>query len=136
MSRKVNLRNHGDAELLGISHHLAHIVLGVETAVADAVLLVLRIAVLITYDGLAAPGTHVGELRIGLDFSSPSLVLSKMPVETVELEGGHHIEHLLDFLYGPEMPSAVEVHSAIAETRCILNLAARQHPLLILGRLA
>ena len=132
MTRKVDFRNYSDAQLLRVCNHFAHLVLSVVASVTDAILLVLRVAVLVAYDGLVAPCTDVGQLWVGLDFGSPALVFGKMPVEAVELEGGHDVEHLFRLLDCPEMPSAVKMHSAIAETRHILDFAARQYPFLVL----
>ena len=130
MAGEVHLRDDGDAELGRIFDHVAHLFLGVETAMALAVeaeLLRLE-AALVADDGLRAPCSDFGEERVGLDLGAPALVLGEVPVEAVELEGSHHVEDLLDLVHREEVAAAVQMHSAICEARFVLDLAARQLP--------
>ena len=55
-----------------VGHDFAHLVLGVESAVAGAVKAL--VAVGSNLRGLA-PGSDVGKARVALDFDAPALVL-------------------------------------------------------------
>ena len=76
-----------------------------------------------------SPRTYFSKLRILLDFDSPTLVLSKMPVESVQLIGSHYIQITLHLIHIEEMAGNIEMHTSIGKTRLILDGNARKHPI-------
>ena len=56
-----------------------------------------------TYDGLVADRSDLGKLRIFLDLDSPTLIVCKMPVESIELMDFHYIKISLDCVHIKEM---------------------------------
>ena len=121
---QVHLRDDGDVALRGVGHDLAHLVLGIETAVADAVA---RVEVLADA-GAAAPGAHLGELRILLDLHAPALVLGEVPVEPVQLVGGGDVDVALGLLDGPEVAAGIQVDAAVVEARGVQDGDAGEEP--------
>ncbi len=109
----LDLGNDHHVTALGVAHDLPDVVLGIESAVNDAVL------------GLA-PGALPGELGVFLDLDSPALVLGQMPVEAVHLEFRQQVDVPLDEILGHEMPAAVEVQPPPGKAGDILDLDAGQ----------
>ena len=126
VARKVNLRDHHNAQLAGVGDNVLHLLLSVVATVADAVIT----APILLDDSTVSERSYLGELRVLLDFNPPTLVISQMPMEAVELVKRHDVQILLDFLDGEEMPRAVKVHASVAEARLVLDLHAREEELL------
>ena len=124
MSRKVYLRDDGDAQFVGIGYDVPHLVLCVEAAITD----IIGRTAIVSYHSSASVCSYFGEARIFLYLGTPALVLGKVPVEAVELEGSHHVEHFLYLVGAEEMPSAIQVHASIGKARLVLYLAARELP--------
>ncbi len=118
-----HLRNHGHAPPAGILHDLADVVLGVESAVRNAV------AYPAVERRLLAPGTDFGEARILVDLDAPSLVLGQMPVEHILLVHCHQVDELHHLLLGEEIAPGVEQEAAVGKFRLVFNLAAGSLPL-------
>ena len=121
---EVDLRDHDNAAFGSIVHDFLHLVLGVEAAVADAVV---GVPVHLD-DGTVAPGANFSELGIFLDLHSPALVLGKVPVEAVELIGCHHVQVALGFLDGEEVAAGIQVHAAIGEAGLVVDMREGQRP--------
>ena len=131
VSGHVHLGKHIDMTLSGITHHLAHLLLGiVEGAILAARLGTfaspIHLSVLLdTSDGSViaalALGTDGGELRILLDFGTPALVVGQVPVEDVHLVDGHQVDHLLYLLDGEEMAAHVEHKAAVCKAWLVLD---------------
>ena len=116
--------DHGHAAPAGVFHDLADVVLGVETAVRDAV------ADPAVPGRLLAPGPDLGEAGILVDLDAPALVLGQVPVEHVLLVHRHQVDELHDLLLREEEAAAVEQGSTVPESGFILDGAARDRPFL------
>src|SRR5207249_3970914 len=112
-----------------VPHHLARVVLRVETAVWLARRLASR-RVLRSRRGhrVLAERANGGELRVLLDLDAPALVLGERPVEHIELVKREKIEVLEDELLRHEVPPHVEMAPAPSEARPILDLKRRYRP--------
>ena len=51
-----------------------------------------------------------------------------MPVQAVQLVGGHHVYIALGLLDGPEMPAWIHVHAPVGEAGLVVDGGIRQHP--------
>ena len=121
---EVDLRDDGDVALGGIGHDLAHLLLGVEAAVADAV-----VGVEVLADaGSVAPGTHFRELGVLFDLHAPALVLGEVPVEAVEFVGGGDVDIALGLLDAPEVTAGIQVDAAVVEARGVQDASHRGGP--------
>ena len=125
MARKVNLRNNCDSEVSSISHDILDFLLCIESAITGVV----KFVPVLADHGTVSPGTDFSKLRIFLDFDSPSLVLSKMPVETVQLICCHHVQESLHLIDIEKMTGNVKMHSSVCESRLVLDGSARENPL-------
>ena len=125
VTRKVNLRNNGDAEGSRIGNHFLNLFLGVESAVALSVEL---IPVLVNHSTVPVC-TDLGKLWIFLDFNAPALILCKMPVEPVELVGCHHVQVFLHLVNAEDMPADIQMHASVCKSRLVLNGHDRKYPL-------
>ena len=107
-----------------VGHDLAHLILGIETAVADAV-----VGVEVLADaGAVAPRADFGELRIFLDLDAPALVLGQVPVEPVDLIGGGNVDVALGLLDRPEMTAGVQMDAAVVKARSVQDGDAGEEP--------
>ena len=77
--RHVNLGDDSDIALGSISHDVAYFLLGVETAVADAVIH----GRIVAQRGTVTPTTNLGQSGVFLDFNAPALVIGQMPMQLV-----------------------------------------------------
>ena len=118
VARKLNFRNHRDVPRRRIGHDFAHLVLGVESAVARAVEAL--VAVGADLRGIA-PGSDLGEARVALDFDAPSLVFGEVPVKAVHFVLGHQVEVALDEIHVKKVAADVEVHSAVGKSRLVAH---------------
>mmetsp|Transcript_80693 Transcript_80693/g.261538 ORF Transcript_80693/g.261538 Transcript_80693/m.261538 type:complete len:345 (-) Transcript_80693:181-1215(-) len=108
MSRHVNLRHHLDVALLRVRHDVTNLLLGVGLPAAEA----LR--------------TDLRELRVAVHWQPPTLVVGEVPMEAVELEGGHGVKQELHLLRPEEVPAHVELETTPLEARRILDQHLRQ----------
>ena len=103
MARKIDFRNDGDTLRCCVCYDFAHLVLAVPAALAVRCAVIFVALEYMSDDGLLPYRSHFGEFRIFLDLDSPSLVVSEVPVEGVELVDLHNVEILLHFLDCPEV---------------------------------
>src|SRR5437667_842674 len=129
VSGHLDLRDHGDAAIGGVPHDLPHVVLRVEAPMRLARELPER-RILRSRRGhrVLAPGADLGEPRVLLDLDAPALVLGEVPVEDVDLVQRKEIEMLEHELLRHEVATDIQVTSAPAESRTILDLDARDGP--------
>ena len=126
---KVDLGDDGDAQFVRVCDDVPDLVLGVVSAVADAV-----VALPVLGDHRAvAEGADLREFGIALELDAPALVLGQMPVEAVELVHRHDVEVAFHFRYAEEMASAVEVRTPVAEARRILDHDGGEIPFHLVG---
>jgi hypothetical protein len=111
MSGHLELRHHADAARPCVSHNLPRVLLGVEEPV----------------------GAFGGECGIELALHAEALVFGQVPVEYVELHGGHAIQGVLQNVHGLEVPSAVDHQAAPAESRRVMNGDSRDKVTAALG---
>ena len=126
VTRQVDLRDDNDPQRLGVGDHLADLVLGVISAIADTIVG----GEVLSDHGTVAEGSYLGELGVFLNLNPPALVLGEVPVQAVELVYRHDIEVLLDLFDGEEMPGAVKVHAPVSEPGFVLDRDCREHELL------
>ena len=118
VARKVNLWDDGDVALSSVVDDVANFVLGIESAIRDAVIL----AAVVSDDCLFALRANFGQAWIFLDFETPALIVGQMPVHTVHIVESHHVDECLYFIDGEEVTAHIEVSTTIVETRCIADL--------------
>ena len=143
MAGHIYLGDNLDATHLGISHDVAHLLLGVEATIEGASLIIaartgnrnLQVGciflggtlhahgILVVVD---APCTTLGEEWIALNLDAPSLVVGEVPVHLVYLVERQHVKQLVDLVDGKEVAGAVERESTVSVPRRILDLARRQ----------
>ena len=99
MAGHVDFGDHGDVALLSVLHNLARLLLGVETAVGNAVVEVGVSA----KDGTRTLRTDGGELGIFLNLYAPTLIVGQMPVEDVHVVHSQQVDELLDEAHTPEV---------------------------------
>ncbi len=124
MAGKVDFRDDGDAAFGSVLNYVAELLLGVEAAVADAV-----VGLPVFPDNrTVSPSAYLSEAGISLYLYPPALIVGEVPVESVELVGHHNVDVLLGLLYGPEVARAVKVHSAVAEAGLVKDFGAGEYP--------
>ena len=128
MTGHFDLRDDGDVARLRIGHHLAHIVLCVETAVWDAVEDQLSIALQTAHQRLLAPRADLGQPGILLDLDAPALVIGEMPMKDIELVQRQQIDVTQHEVLGHEVSRHIEHRAAPAKARNVLDLHARHRP--------
>ena len=124
MARQVDFGNHRDTPVGGIFHHVADLVLRIETAVGRTVI---GSPLLADHGGLA-DAAHGGQLRIALDLDAPALIVGQVPVQRIELVYGHHVDIPLHFVHREEVARHVEVHAPVCEPRRVGDLHAGHLP--------
>ncbi len=138
VARHLDLGDHLDVALAGILHHLADVVLGVETAVR---LGVVAPAVAGAAPapcgpvGVGAPGGDLRELGIAVDRDAPARGVGQVPVHAVELVAGHQVELLHDELLRAEVARDVEHQAAPGEARGVGDLHRGDAPAEAVGHL-
>ena len=122
MTRHIDFRNDRDVTLGCIIDDLFHLLLRIETTILLSVIL----ATVMANDGFATFRTNFRQLRILLDLDTPTLVFTQMPMETVHVVQGNHVDVLLDRIRCDVVATDIQHHTTIGETRCILNGNSRQ----------
>ena len=121
---QVDFGDDGDSAFCGVGDYVSDLVLGVVSAVTDAV-----VGCPVAADHSAVTeGSDLGEAGVLVYLDPPALVFGEVPVQAVELVDRHHVEHLLDFVQAEEVPAAVEHEAAVAEAGSVLDLAAGDLP--------
>ena len=152
MSGHVYLGNDIDAPDGCISHHTAHIVLGVETAIEPAPILLAAVFLRDEQGGIVfclgpvftvdvdiltefTPGSTLCEQRVSVYLQAPCHAVGQMPVEFVVLVERHVVEKLLGLLHRIEVSRGVEHQSAPVVGGLVLHLHHRHRPADALYRL-
>ena len=122
MSRKVNLGDNRDITFGSIRYYFLSLFLRIETTIRFAV-----IFTGVTSDNcFRSLRTYFRQFRVFLDFQTPTLVFSNMPMETIHIMQSHHINISLHFIYSKEMTTRIKMCATISETGSILYLYCRQ----------
>ena len=124
MPRHFDLRDDHNMQAVGIMNDVTDLLLGVITSVFHAV--------------TGAPGSNTLELGFAFDLDTPSLVIGKMPVKTVQLVHCHDVKIFFDKIHTEEMAGNVQVHTppGITGMICDLNIwHIPYHPGDLAGRL-
>ena len=116
-------RNYGDETFSCVSYNVLGFFLSVETAVGST----------FTFDTCSA---HFCQFRIFLDFDTPTLVFSQMPMHTVDFQHCHYVELTLHFFHGLEVTTRVKVNTTISETWSIFYGYTRKCPICLHNTLA
>ena len=112
---------HSDETFLCVLHNLLHLLLRIVAPIAST----------IVYVGIPAqrsivtPATYLRQFGIPFDLHAPTLVVSKMPMESVHIVQHHHVDILLHEIQREEMARHIQMHSPVAETRSISDLCGR-----------
>ena len=120
---KVYLGYDGDVSVGGIVDHFLDLLLSVEAAVRCAVIL----AWIASDDSLLASGAYFGEQGIFFNLHAPSLVVGKMPVETVHVVECHHVDVAFGLVDREEVARDVEVYTSIVKAGRVVDLDGGQH---------
>ena len=129
MAGHLDLGDHRDVQRIGVGHHLADLLLGIEAAVGIRILL----AAIGTASGIEpllprldrTPGGNLRQLGIAVDLDAPAAAVGQMPVQAVEFERGHHPQLFFHKLLAEEVARLVEMHTAVAEARRIDDALGR-----------
>ena len=115
MTRKIDFWNYCDIALCCVVNYFLYLFLSIIATIRRAVT-------------LGADATYGSQLRIFLDFYTPSLIFGEVEVHGVDLKHRHKIQLLLHILYSNEMAAWVEVEATITKARSIFDVAALSHP--------
>ena len=124
MSGHLDLGNHRNMQRIGVGHHFADLLLGVETSVGIRIL-----PAAIGTSGIEplqprldrTPGSDLRQLGITVDLDTPAGTVGQMPMQAVEFERGHHPQLFFHKLLAEEVARLVEMHAPVFETRSIDN---------------
>ena len=97
VTRHLNFRNYRNVTLFGIGHKFPHIIFRVVSAISPCCTLTNEFAsgVIELFPSIAhSPCAILGKIRIFLYLDSPSLVISQMQMQSVELQCSHHADLL------------------------------------------
>ena len=115
---EVDFGDDGDVASGRVVHDAADVLLRVETAVGYAVVA----SRVVSDDRFGALRADFGEARVFLDFYAPALVVGDVPVETVDVVQGQHVDEAAHRIGGHEVARHVEVRPAVGEARRIVHL--------------
>ena len=121
MSGQVYFRNYRNVTFLCIFHDFFRFFLGKETTIR-------RIVILLCISSdyrTTALGTYFRKFRILLNLDTPALIVRQVPVESIHVVQCQQVYILLHEFFWEEMTSYVEVHTAVTETRFVLNFTCR-----------
>ena len=128
MAGKVDLRDDVDTLCGSIIDDLADLLLAEPAAFSVWSAVIYLALEKMAYESFLSYGSDFCELWIFLDLYSPSLVIGDMPVEGVQLVHLHDVKISLDHVHVEEMTHNVHVHSAVSETRSVIDFAAWKRP--------
>ena len=97
VSGHLNFRNYRNVTFFGIGHKFPNIIFRVVSAVSPCCTLANEFAsgVIELFPSIAhSPCAILGKIRIFLNLDSPSLVISQMQMQSVELQCSHHADLL------------------------------------------
>ena len=118
VSWQVDFGNDGDVALAGVVHHLADVALRIEALVRAAVIF----ARVVTNDRFGAVAAHLRQTRVFLDFDAPSLVVGDVPVHSVDVVEGKHIDEPQYAVLRHEVARHIQMGSAVTEAWVVRNL--------------
>ena len=113
MAGHIDFRHNLDVECFGVVHHVAYFFLGVEIGAVGLVYPILRTGVQIGEPRIGRDAAHRSQAGVLLDFHTPALVVAEVPVETVHLVIGHHVEHSFHLLHAEEVARHVEHEATV-----------------------
>ena len=125
MPGHLDLGNHRNEAVGGIADNLANFILRVKSAVRLAVE---EFRSKGADHRLLADRTLFGEQRIALDLDAPALILSQVPMETVDFVDGHQVDVTFEVFRAEEVAADVEVHAPVGETGRVLDPGERHRP--------
>ena len=126
--RHFNFRHNRHAALGGIAHQFAKLCLRVvaPVCVGLAFFHVASVAVPPLFPrSIGAPRPEPREARITLDFHAPAGGIREVQVQAVEFVARHHVDLLLQKIYGKEVARNVEHHAAPLKGGRVCDVAAR-----------
>ena len=126
--RHFNFRHNRHAALGGIAHQFAQLVLRVVAPVCAGLAFfhVASVAVPPLFPrSIGAPRPEPREARITLDFHAPAGGIREVQVQAVEFVARHHVDLLLQKIYGEEVARNVEHHAAPLKGGRVCDVAAR-----------
>ena len=125
VARHLNLRKHCNITCRCILNNLPNLLLCIETAVRGTVINARKKG---SNNGLLPYRTFLSKLRIFLYLNPPALILSKMPVESIELVHCHKINIPLDESSIKEVAAHIKMHTPVRKSRLVLNRHALYIP--------
>ena len=124
MAGHINLRDDVDVSLGSVGHHLPNLLLRVETPLSIGHTVPhARIA---TNNRLTAGGCHRGQQGVLLNLNTPTLVIGQVPMKSVHIVQGEHINVFLHKLHPIEVARHIEVQTSVAKQGFIAHLHSRQ----------
>src|SRR6202521_2604925 len=108
MARHVDFRDDLHVAARRESNELAHLVLGVEAAIARAV-------------RVDSPGADGSQARILADLEAPTLIIGQMPMQYIELVPRHPVDHGANEGGRLKVPRGIEHHPAPGVSRCVAD---------------
>ena len=126
MSRHVNLGYNHDMAVGGILNNVASLLLRIKTAMR---LSIKRSGIVINHRFGAKSG-YFGEARILFYFDTPTLIVGKMPMKTVDVMQGKNVDKILYLVRIKEMTGYIKHGTAISKTRIIGDYCSRKNYLL------
>ena len=85
VSRQINFWDHHYITLLCISNDFFYLLLRIIPSVRLSICRIIPASYVTTYNRIPSPSTNLSQLGMFLDFNSPTLVVSKMPMKHVQL---------------------------------------------------
>ena len=132
MGGDVNLGYDLDVAVLGVLDYLGDVGFCVETTIGG--LLSGSGGLLFTPGNarsVCSPRTHIVQLGVFLYLNTPSLVVTQVPVELIQLVSCHDVEVPFNLLDRDEMPTNVEVAATPRKTRIVKDGAFRQGDMVV-----
>ena len=123
MTRELNFGHNLNVALGCVCNNLAALLLCIEIGTIRLVYIVSAIYRVGT-PRVAACSSNSCEFGVFLYLETPTLVIGKVPMKTVQLVIRHYVNHTLDFLDLEVVAADVEHKSAVLKTRCIYNVHA------------
>ena len=127
MSRHFYLRNNFHKTLLGIRHHFFDIFLCIKSTIAFGIPFS-RIVPHISHNRFLTVTSDGSQFGIFLDFDTPSLVISQMPMKDVQFMKSKQVDVTLYIFLRNEVAGNIKHHSAIRECRRIFYHHTRDVP--------
>ena len=121
MSWKINLGNYGDIAVGCIFNNVANLLLCIESTIRLAIIL----ARIVTYNCLGTLGANSSKQRILLYLYAPTLVVCKMPVESVDVVQSQNIDECTNRVGRNKVSRYIEMSATIGKSRSVCNVDSR-----------